>query len=370
MKQRTHPTQIDCQKFASRRFELSFSIVILLFSLHLIVRAQTPVVAPDVKTTANLLLTPTTPVISDTITNNDASKLNSSEKILVLERENLIHNGDTIDVDMLGSLEYDWRGKTDDEGFLSNLPYFSIFALCRTEDELAAEITVAYSKLIRNPQIVVRVLDRSTRQPAILFGAVRVPQRFRIQRPVQLNELIVMSGGITDKASGEIKIFRPARASCNSYNQNWVESQVIIKLTDLLSGKTDANPQIRSGDIVTVEEAAPIYVTGGITAPQRILFRQGMTLSRAIASAGGLSRGADQTKITIYRRQMNQADLKVIEANFEKIISHTAEDILLQTYDIVEIHQDGRKGSRHPPVISAFESQQFDINKLPVRLID
>ncbi|MEP6923532.1 MAG: SLBB domain-containing protein [Pyrinomonadaceae bacterium] len=369
MKQRKPQIHIDHKKFASWRLVQSFSIILLLSSFNLIARAQTPESAPDVKATANLVVTPPSPIISGTIKNKDSSALNTAEKIPVSIVENLIHNGDTIDVDVLGSLEYDWRGTTDDEGFLSNLPYFSVFALCQSEDNLAAEITAAYSKLIRNPQIVVRVIDRSARQPAMLFGAIKVPQRFRIERPVQLNELIVMSGGITDKASGEIKIFRPAHVSCNGHNQDQVESQVIIKLTDLLSGKPDANPLVRSGDVVTVEEAAPIYVTGGITAPQRILFRQGMTLSRAVASAGGLSRSSNEIKITIYRRQMNRSDLEIIETDYEKIMNHTAEDITLHAYDIVEIPQAGRKSNR-APIIPALESQQFEINKLPIRLID
>lgn len=48
--------------------------------------------------------------------------------------EELIHLGDVIDVDVLGSLEYDWRGRLDSQGFLSEIPFTKepVFGLCRT----------------------------------------------------------------------------------------------------------------------------------------------------------------------------------------------------------------------------------------------
>ncbi len=350
---------------------LCFLIICISLSSHLSVRSQIPVVKAEVPPPANLAVVAATPQPDGTKPETNETVLTEMKPASVVE--NLIHSGDTLDVDFLGSLEYDWRGKADDDGFLSALPHLStpIFALCRTEDEIGTEISAAYSKIIRNPQVVVRILDRSDRQPAVLFGAVSVPQRFRIERPVQLNELIVMSGGITDKASGEINVFRPARVSCIGHNQNQIESRFIkVRLSDLLSGKTGANLQIKAGDIVTVEEAAPVYVTGGIAAPQPILFRSGMTLSRVIASAGGLNRNADQTKITIYRRRKDSPNLEVIEANLEKIINRAADDVQLQAYDIIEVAQQGKPRSLRPPIATASESTQFDINKLPIRSVD
>ena len=350
---------------------LILCFLIICFSFHLFAYSQIPDVKPGIPAPANLAV-----IAAPPDTNNekrDRSETASTENKPALAIEKLIHSGDTLDVDFLGSLEYDWRGKTDDDGYLSTLPHLntSIFVLCQTEEEVGGEISAAYSKIIRNPQVVVRIIDRSARQPAILFGAVSVPQRFRIERPVQLNELIVISGGITDKASGKITVFRPAHVSCIGHNQNQVESQFInFKLSDLLSGKSEANPQIRAGDIVTVEEAAPIYVTGGIVAPQLVLYRTGMTLSRVISSAGGVTRNADQTKIVIYRRKKDNASLEIIEANLEKIVNQTADDIQLEAYDIIEVAQSGETRGHRPPIAAVLGSTPFDVNKMPIRLVD
>ena len=130
--------------------------------------------------------------------------------------KDLVHLGDTIDIDVLGSAEYDWRGMLTPEGFLSGLDFIEepVFAQCKTESEIAEAVAKGYSKLLRNPKVVVRVVDRSKRPVSTIFGAIKKAQRFQIQRPVFLLELIVLSGGLTDRTSGEIQIFRPKNVSC------------------------------------------------------------------------------------------------------------------------------------------------------------
>ena len=100
--------------------------------------------------------------------------------------KDLVHFGDTIDVDVLGNVEFDWRGTLTPEGFLSGLDFIEepVFAQCKTETEIAAAVAAGYSKLLRDPQVVVRVVDRSKRPVSTIFGAIKKAQRFQIQRPI------------------------------------------------------------------------------------------------------------------------------------------------------------------------------------------
>jgi protein involved in polysaccharide export with SLBB domain len=304
---------------------------------------------------------------------------------------NLIHLGDLIDVDVLGSFEYDWRGTLTPEGFLNGLDSLEnrVYGLCRSEEEIAREIAKSYSKFLRDPQVVVKILDRSNRPNSTLFGAVKTPQRVQIKRPVLLNELIILAGGFTEKASGEIQIFRPASLSCNGIvppqNQTTEKenksgerfiaarqdngSQFInIRITDLLSGKKEANVQILAGDIITVLEAQPIYVIGGVTTPRQIATRSQMTVTRAIAGAGGLSKNADPSKITIFRRLKNET--KIIEIDLDKIKAKQAEDIVLKAFDIVEVSQKGSDKRKYPPIIQIDDVSVENSSKLPLLIID
>lgn len=295
------------------------------------------------------------------------------------DEANLVHLGDVIEVDVLGSFEFDWRGGVNPEGFLDGMDKIEspVYALCRSEGEIAAAVEKEYSKILRDPKVRVRILDRSNRAVAYLDGAVRTPYRFQIKRSVRLNELIVLSGGITDKASGVITIFRPQSLNCNSRRGAAADEFVkassspgsetfSIKISDLIRGVKAANPEILSGDIVNVAEAFPIYIIGGVNAPGQISSRVQTTLTRAIASAGGVASDGDRSKVTIFRRSGSAQE--IIERDLGTIRAGRASDPNLKPYDIVEVAQKGRPKRRFPPVVSGDPSGR--LAKLPLRIVE
>jgi len=283
----------------------------------------------------------------------------------------LIHFGDLIDVDVIGSFEFDWRGTIDPEGFLAGFDKIPehISALCKSEEGLAADIAKEYGKILREPRVVVKIIDRSNRPVSILQGAVKTPQRFQIKRPVLLNELLIVAGGLSDRASGEIRIFRSRNLNCFSaeaaapaagaddgearekfitVSRGNGSETLNIRIIDLLSGNKQANPEVLSGDIITVMESPPIYIIGGVNSPKQISSRSQTTLSRAIASAGGLAKeGLD--KVVIFRREGRES--RVINADLKKIKAGQEQDIMLQAYDIVDVAQKGKEKRSTAPVI-------------------
>lgn len=350
----------------SRKFYFFSSVLLCIIFLQSSMSAQTPTPTPEI-IAANL-----STEISET-------------------PSNLIHPGDLIDVDVIGSVEYDWRGTLNPEGFLNGIDYAEnpIFALCRSEEQVALEVAKAYAKILRDPQVVVKILDRSNRPLSILYGAVKTPQRFQIKRPFFLNELIIVSGGLTERASGEVQIFRQKNSSCSQMppensdaaavgienrerfvtaSRNDGSTYINVRISDLLKGKKGANPQILSGDIVTVLEAEVIYVTGGVANPKQISSRTQTTLSRAVAAAGGTTKNADAKKVTIFRREAGET--KSIEADLEQIKAGAAEDLVLRAFDIVEVAQTGREKRKFPPVLKISEANEKKTPNLPLRIID
>ena len=304
--------------------------------------------------------------------------------------KDLIHPGDTIDVDVLGSFEYDWRGTLTPEGFLNGLDFIEepVFAQCKSEPEVAEAVARGYSKLLKEPKVVVRIVDRSKRPSTVIYGAVQKQQRFQIKRPVLLNELIILSGGLTDLSSGVIQIFRPQNLSCaaifEAENKKSVETAdrerfvsasqengtvyLNIRVSDLLKGERDSNPQIYGGDIITVLEAEPIYIIGGVIAPKRISSRSEMTVSRAIASAGGFSKDSNSENITIFRREGNET--KIIQINYKELKSNKEKDIVLQPFDVVDVAVKGRGKSKFAPVIRDGAENNKSQTVLPLTVID
>lgn len=285
----------------------------------------------------------------------------------------LIHHGDIIDVDVVGASEFDWRGRLTPEGSLDGLNSFGdpIPGVCRSEEAVAADIRRAFSKFLRDPVVLVKVIDRSGRPVVILDGAVKLPQKYQLNRPATLRELLILSGGIRDDASGDIQLFRPAGLDCSNAPVKGVpgesNSPTIVNITikDLISGDAAADPLIRSGDIITVRRADVIYVIGGVVNPQQISSRTSTTLSRAIATAGGLTKQGDPGSITIYRRE----DLVTerIDVDLRKIESGEVPDPPLKAFDIVEIAVKGAEKRKIPPMAA---TELRVRNSIPLRIVD
>jgi polysaccharide export outer membrane protein len=100
------------------------------------------------------------------------------------------------------------------------------------------------------------------------------------------------------------------------------------------------NPFIRSGDLVLITEAEPVYITGSVVVPGSIMLSDQLTLSRALGMVGGTRKEAKLSKIKIYRQKGNK-NQDVIEVDFEAVKKNQQPDIFLQPYDVVEVSDTG-----------------------------
>lgn len=296
-----------------------------------------------------------------------------------LTEDEVAHFGDIIDVDIVGGFEYDWRGTLTPDGNLDGLDEFNgpIAALCRNESEIARDVEKALSKTLREPKVVVRIIDRSNRAIVRLDGAVKTPTRFKLMRRVQLRELIVLAGGFTDNVSGEITVFRPGNMNClrqvsgengDDLPKDNGSQNLTIKITDLLKGDEASNIQILSGDTLEVAKANPVYVIGAVNSPKPLYSRTEITVSRAVASAGGLTKDADGGKVSIFRR--DGADTNIIVTDLFKIKRGESVDTVLKPFDIIDVASKGGGKRKYPPLAANSEKTERDKRELPLRVID
>jgi polysaccharide biosynthesis/export protein len=263
----------------------------------------------------------------------------------------LLGPGDVLDVRVFGQPELSSSVQVDSDGNLSSLPFLEkpIPAKCRTDKDIQKDITAAYSKFINNPQVSVRISERNSRQPATVFGAVRQPTRVEMKRKVRLNELMAVSGGFTERASGTIQILHTEPLMCPEPGEEAQASPIdgtripldIVKIGDLRAGKIDANPVIRPGDYVLVTEAEPVYITGSVMAPNGIYLREGLMLSRALAMVGGARKEAKLSEVKIFRMIPGSANQEVITVDVAAIKKNQKPDVALQAYDVIEVPEAG-----------------------------
>jgi polysaccharide export outer membrane protein len=307
--------------------------------------------------------------------------------------------GDLLDVRVFGQPDLNSTVEIDEDGNISSLPFVEdpIPAKCRNEKEIQKAITTVYAKYLIKPRVSVRILERRSRPPAVIFGAVRAPTRVQMMRRVRLHELLALSGGITAGASGTIQIMHTEPELCPESEDVGMEMMIAAagqktaaaatspNVTDKLDPKATqkpetaqkpaedlqaaaagvgqleiyqintvktgglgvnnssglgADPFIRPGDIVIVTEGLPIYITGGVMQPGPVTLKDQMTLLRAIAMVGGLQRLA-KTQIHIYRQKEGKIGQDDIKVNYEAIKNGKQPDFVLQAYDIIDVRMQG-----------------------------
>ena len=263
----------------------------------------------------------------------------------------LLGPGDVIDVRVFGQGDLNAMAEVDDEGNISSLPFLEkpIIAKCRTEKEVQKDIARAYAKYLKNPQISVRIAERKSRPPAIVFGAVKKPTRVVMMRKVRLNEVMALSEGFTERASGTIQIAHTEPVMCPQTAEE-AEAQPldldkaplnVLKLADLRAGKPEANPVIRPGDYILVTEAEPVYIIGSVLYPQSVYLTDQLTLSRALAMAGGVRKEGKLTDVWIHRQKPGAKDPEILRVDYGAIRKNKAPDVLLKAYDVIDVPEAG-----------------------------
>ncbi len=222
-----------------------------------------------------------------------------------------------------------------------------IVAVCKTERELASLITALYKSYLRSPFVSVRAVEQRS-QPFAVIGAVTKPGSYYLNRRVRLLELIAIAGGPDYERSGSrVQVARVGNVSaCKADTENSSDVEFFAySINDVMKGIE--NPLMEPGDIVSLLEAEEAYVVGDVEEPTVIQLKEPITLTQAIAKAGGLGNVAKTNKVVIQRREANSRSKTVLVFDLRDIRSQTVPDPFLQANDIVEVPTDNKKVLRN-----------------------
>jgi protein involved in polysaccharide export with SLBB domain len=224
-----------------------------------------------------------------------------------------------------------------------------ITAQCRNDREVKADIVQALERFLKKPQVSLRITEARSRPPAVVYGAVRNASAFDMRRRVRLIELLSRSGSVTEQASGDVQIFHTADLMCPEPEDLPMLASIkktddavalpysVYKIEDVKNGVKEANPVIWPGDIVLVQEARPIYVTGAVVQPSPLYLRQNLTLSLAVAQVGGARKGAKTDMVRIIRKKEGALNPDILIYNLDDIKKKKKPDVALMPYDVIDI---------------------------------
>ena len=241
-----------------------------------------------------------------------------------------------------------------------------IQAACKTEGELAKEISTRYARYYKNLPVDVFIKEYHAREVA-LIGAVNEQGRYQMQRHIRLLELLTFAKGPSDKAGQTINIVRGPRTdmcseSTSAANQ---EGLISLPLNDTLRGEGSANPYVEAGDIITIPEAEQVFVVGNVYSPKSLPLKETLTVSRAIAMAGGPLRDSKTDKVRVVRRSTGAAGPSEMYVNLTAIARKKEDDLVLQANDIIEVPESTGKSLMR----SLMGAVAPSVAQVPVRII-
>jgi len=211
-----------------------------------------------------------------------------------------------------------------------------------SEHQAAELLKKEFLVILKEPQVTV-FIEEYNALSATITGAVKEPKRVALTRELRLYDLIGLAGGLTDKAGDVVQLV----------HTRGTESLETIDLRELFR-KPELNRVIRDGDMINVPETGVIYVSGNVKKPGAFPLKENITLTQAIALAGGPDLDSKRKEVRLWRANgPNQTDRTEQIVNLDEIEKNASKDILLRPYDIVLVPEaTGKKQAR--TLIQAF----------------
>jgi polysaccharide export outer membrane protein len=201
--------------------------------------------------------------------------------------------------DMARSVRVDARGNI-------SLPLIGVIqAEGLTSYGLEQVITKALAvDMLRDPQVSVFIKE-FTSQRVTIQGLVKKPGIYEFPGRATLLQAVSMGGGLDERADqNQVRVISRAPNSGGE--------QTVVYNLEKIQEEGQADPILKSGDVVMVVEAEPIVVEGAVTKPGVFYPRGRATLMQVISQSGGLTDLANADDIKVFA--LNKEGQKIMLA--------------------------------------------------------
>ncbi|MGH9418040.1 MAG: SLBB domain-containing protein [Terriglobales bacterium] len=247
--------------------------------------------------------------------------------------------GDVLEVRVFGQpqLSGDLRVAANGEiapPFVSNLEVAG-----ERPEEIQAALTTAYGRLLTHPLVSVRLVENNSRKVSV-NGEVPRPGVYAFSGRLTLLQALAMAGGVNRvKASNEVLLLHtaPVAASTGAGGEPVYTANTVLETIDLsqMAAHPELNRGIHPGDVIDVQEAEQVYISGDVMRPGSSTLLPDMTLTQLISQSGGMLPQADGGHVRVLRllpngqRQTLVADVGAAQKNRRPELALKANDIVL-----------------------------------------
>ena len=265
--------------------------------------------------------------------------------------------GDVLEISVPAMAELKDRSvRVTADGTIS-LPFIGrVQAVGLTEQELAEQLHPRLKDYLRNPRVFIFVKEYNSRQVAVLGAVVRPGLYSLTSGSENILDMISRAGGILPEAEPRINLIPTeplkgdaAKAVVSTLPVNLQPKDpapaifkktepILIDVKELSYGghQVYLSLPVRPGDTIMVPGGAQVLVEGWVDKPGAFKMTPGLTLTGAVAAAGGALYAADTSTVRVIRSTRDGKKIS-LAANLDKIKNGETDDIGLQGGDIVQV---------------------------------
>jgi polysaccharide biosynthesis/export protein len=201
--------------------------------------------------------------------------------------------------------------------------------------------------VLRHPQVSVQITEYRSHVVAVV-GSVERPGLYPVTRPgATLADLIWAAGG-PNRDAGRVVEFVPAsddsagNAPARLQLASATPKRDPVRLDlQMLLHPTGADgllmtPPVRPGDLISLSPAGTVQVDGWVQKPGSYPLTRGLTLTGAVAAAGGNLFPADRTEVTV-KRTLGSGEQRFIKVDVLDVTEGRAADLPMIDGDVVQV---------------------------------
>jgi polysaccharide biosynthesis/export protein len=191
-----------------------------------------------------------------------------------------------------------------------------------TVAEVASRLTTLYSRTVRGAQVTVAVKEIRSRTIYFLGGVVR-PGSLQLTQELTVMQGLSAVGGPLPNADLESAFIMRG------------ETRIPVNLLAVMQkGDFKQNIRLQPGDTVVVPNADTVYVQGEVKTPGQVKYTRGLTVTTAIAGAGGFTPLASPRRVTIQRTDGGKKETLRVNVN-----DPDEKDVPLKPNDVITVPQ-------------------------------
>jgi polysaccharide export outer membrane protein len=216
--------------------------------------------------------------------------------------------------------------------------------------ELENSLSAKFAAFIKQPQVTVSVTEARS-QPVSVVGAVMTPGVHQLQGHKSLLEMLSLAGGLRMDAGYRMKITRRSEwgaiplpgAVASGDGQYSVAEVELKKLLD--ASRPEDNIAVMPQDVLTVPVAELIYVVGDVKKSGGFVMgeRKQISVLQALALSEGTNATARASDARILRPVAGSTERTEIVVDLKKILEGHANDVFMQSNDILFVPVSGAK---------------------------